>query len=79
VLDFGAEYINAKTDCTGKGVYQLAEVIHKLKNNPFDRRIIISAWNVKDIKLMALLPCHMFAQFYVSYPRNEAGEKRRAD
>ena len=40
---FGAEYIDAETDYTGKGVDQLAEVIHKLKNNPYDRRIILSA------------------------------------
>ncbi|KAH6659415.1 thymidylate synthase [Truncatella angustata] len=67
---FGAEYKDAKTDYTGQGVDQLAEVIHKLKNNPYDRRIIMSAWNPADLKKMALPPCHMFAQFYVSYPRN---------
>lgn len=69
---FGAEYVDAKTDYTGQGVDQLAEVIHKLKNNPYDRRIIMSAWNPKDLKIMALPPCHMFAQFYVSYPRSKA-------
>ncbi|GAP92794.1 putative thymidylate synthase [Rosellinia necatrix] len=68
---FGAEYIDARTDYTGKGVDQLAEVIHKLRNNPYDRRIILSAWNPADMKKMALPPCHMFAQFYVSYPRAE--------
>ncbi|KAH6676422.1 thymidylate synthase/dCMP hydroxymethylase domain-containing protein [Halenospora varia] len=72
---FGAEYIDAETDYTGKGVDQLAEVIHKLKDNPYDRRIILSAWNPKDLKLMALPPCHMFAQFYVSYPKTAEGEK----
>jgi thymidylate synthase len=72
---FGAEYVDAETDYTGKGVDQLAEVIHKLKNNLYDRRIILSAWNPKDLKLMALPPCHMFAQFYVSFPKSEAGEK----
>lgn len=69
---FGAEYVDAKTGYTGQGVDQLAEVIHKLKTNPYDRRIILSAWNPKDLKIMALPPCHMFAQFYVSYPRSEA-------
>ncbi|OHF00526.1 thymidylate synthase [Colletotrichum orchidophilum] len=66
---FGAEYVDSKTVYTGQGVDQLAEVIHKLKTNPYDRRIILSAWNPADLKKMALPPCHMFAQFYVSYPR----------
>lgn len=66
---FGADYVDAKADYTGQGVDQLAEVIDKLKNKPYDRRIIMSAWNPRDLKLMALPPCHMFAQFYVSYPR----------
>lgn len=75
---FGAEYVDAKTDYTGQGVDQLGEVIHKLRNNPYDRRIIMSAWNPSDLKKMALPPCHMFAQFYVSYPRSrdaQNGEK----
>ncbi|KAA8570996.1 hypothetical protein MFRU_028g00400 [Monilinia fructicola] len=66
---FGAKYVDAETDYTGQGVDQLAEIVWKLKNNPWDRRIILSAWNVADIKLMALPPCHMFAQFYVSFPK----------
>lgn len=66
---FGAQYVDAQTDYTGQGVDQLAEVIHKLKNTPYDRRIILSAWNPAALKEMALPPCHMFAQFYVSYPR----------
>ena len=49
---------------------QLAEVIHKLKNKPHDRRIILSAWNPADLSKMALPPCHMFCQFYVSYPHS---------
>ena len=70
---FGAEYVDAKTDYAGKGVDQLAEVIDKLKNKPYDRRIILSAWNPADLKKMALPPCHMFAQFYVSFPRSSTG------
>ena len=68
---FGAEYSNCSADYSGKGVDQLGEVVHKLKNNPYDRRIILSAWNPADLKKMALPPCHMFAQFYVSFPRQE--------
>jgi thymidylate synthase len=49
-------------DYTGQGFDQLLDVIDKIKNNPNDRRIIISAWNPSDLKLMALPPCHMFAQ-----------------
>ncbi|PFH54915.1 hypothetical protein XA68_11885 [Ophiocordyceps unilateralis] len=70
---FGAEYVDAETDYTGCGVDQLADVIHKLRNTPYDRRIILSAWNPKDLKIMALPPCHMFAQFYVSYPGTRRG------
>ncbi|KAJ0989057.1 hypothetical protein J5N97_007413 [Dioscorea zingiberensis] len=62
---FGAEYTNMHDDYTGKGFDQLMDVIDKIKNNPDDRRIILSAWNPSDLKQMALPPCHMFAQFYV--------------
>ncbi|KAI2627594.1 thymidylate synthase [Hypoxylon sp. NC1633] len=66
---FGAEYVDAKADYAGQGVDQLGEIIHKLKTNPYDRRMILSAWNPRDLKKMVLPPCHMFAQFYVSFPR----------
>ncbi len=42
---FGAEYKDMHADYTGKGVDQLARVIDLIKNNPYDRRIIMSAWN----------------------------------
>jgi thymidylate synthase len=74
---FGAEYKGHAHDYTGEGVDQLAEVIDKLKNKPHDRRIILSAWNPADIKKMALPPCHMFAQFYVSFPKQADGTKAR--
>lgn len=48
------------------GVDQLKEVIHQIKNQPNSRRIILSAWNPKELSEMALPPCHTFMQFYVA-------------
>lgn len=67
---FGARYKTCDDDYTGQGVDQLQNVIDKLKTNPYDRRIIMSAWNPADFALMALPPCHIFSQFYVNFPKN---------
>lgn len=45
---------------------QLLELISGIKEDPYSRRHIISAWNPGEIDMMALPPCHMMAQFYVS-------------
>lgn len=67
---FGAEYKTCEDDYSGQGVDQLKEVIDKIKNSPYDRRIILSAWNPKDFSKMALPPCHVFSHFYVSQPKD---------
>lgn len=71
---FGAEYKTCDDNYTGQGYDQLAEIITKLKTNPYDRRIIMSAWNPPDFKKMALPPCHVFCQFYVSFPKDKKPE-----
>lgn len=62
---FGATYVDMHTDYTGQGYDQLQTVVNTLRKNPYDRRIILSAWNPVDLKLMALPPCHVSCQFYV--------------
>lgn len=68
---FGAEYKTCDDDYSGQGFDQLQDVIHKLRTNPYDRRIIMSAWNPPDFAKMALPPCHVFCQFYVNFPISE--------
>lgn len=64
--DLGPVYGSQWRNWNGEGVDQLADVIERLKNNPNDRRMIISAWNVSKIPEMKLPPCHMMFQFYVA-------------
>jgi thymidylate synthase len=48
------------------GVDQLKGLIDEIKRNPNSRRLILSAWNPKDVPDMALPPCHCLVQFYVN-------------
>ena len=50
----------------GQSIDQIKEIIRQIKETPDSRRIIVSAWNVGEIKNMALPPCHAFFQFYVA-------------
>jgi len=49
-----------------KHIDQLAELINGINKDPYGRRHIITAWNPGELDLMALPPCHMMSQFYVS-------------
>ncbi|GAB5355203.1 hypothetical protein AAMO2058_000185800 [Amorphochlora amoebiformis] len=63
---FGAEYRGRHRNYTSEGIDQLAQVIEMIQKDPYSRRIILTAWNPCALRYMALPPCHVFAQFYVS-------------
>ncbi|HRQ61277.1 MAG TPA: thymidylate synthase [Alphaproteobacteria bacterium] len=62
---YGAQWRSWPTK-DGHTIDQISNVIERIKTNPDDRRLIVSAWNVGEIPKMALPPCHCFFQFYVA-------------
>jgi thymidylate synthase len=62
---YGVQWRNWRKP-NGETVDQLATVIERIKKDPNDRRLIVTAWNPGELDDMALPPCHMMFQFYVA-------------
>ena len=49
----------------GGSIDQISRALDLIRRNPDSRRIIVNAWNVGELELMSLTPCHALFQFWV--------------
>ncbi|TSC52124.1 MAG: thymidylate synthase [Parcubacteria group bacterium LiPW_72] len=61
---YGVQWRKWQSPYQKKPIDQIARVIRGIKENPNDRRLIVSAWNPAELEMMALPPCHMIFQFF---------------
>ena len=79
-LHFGQEYSSLEEDYTNTGVNQVKQVVETLKTNPYDRRMIVTAWDPAHMDTMGLPPCLHTWQFnYVGNRLHLTGLQRSAD
>lgn len=79
-LHFGQEYSGLEEDYTNTGVNQVKQVVEILKTNPYDRRMIVTAWDPAHMDTMGLPPCLHTWQFnYVGNRLHLTGLQRSAD
>ncbi len=62
---YGAQWRRWRTPDDGP-IDQIWHLVEGLKENPYSRRHVVTAWNPADLDNMALAPCHMSMQFYVA-------------
>ena len=58
-MDLGPIYGYQWRNFNSQGFDQLENVLNKLKREPYDRRMLVSAWNPAQADQQALPPCHV--------------------
>lgn len=69
--NLGPVYWHQWRNFNSEWIDQIKYVIDQIKNNPTNRRIIVSAWNPAQMDQMLLPPCHAFFQFNVDTTNNK--------
>ena len=69
--ELGPVYGHQWRNFNSQDIDQIKNAIEQIKNNPTNRRIIVSAWNPAQIDKMLLPPCHAFFQFNVDTTNNK--------
>ncbi len=64
--NLGPVYGHQWRNWNSEGIDQIKDVIERIKKDPTDRRLIVTAWNPSQIEQMALPPCHCLFQFDVT-------------
>src|SRR5437588_1913942 len=75
---YGAQWRDWRGE-NGVRVDQIDNVIGQIKRNPSSRRLIVSAWNPAEIDKMALPPCHVLFQFYMSATADSSGGEQTGE
>ena len=75
---YGAQWRDWRGE-NGVHVDQIDNLIAQIKSNPQSRRLIVSAWNPAEIGKMALPPCHVLFQFYVSATADSSDGEQRGE
>jgi thymidylate synthase len=63
---YGVQWRQWKSPYSEKPIDQIKQVIERIKKDPYDRRLIVTAWNPAELDMMALPPCHLLFHFYVA-------------
>jgi len=69
--ELGPVYGHQWRNFNSQWIDQIKNAIDQIKNNPTNRRIIVTAWNPAQIDEMLLPPCHAFFQFNIDTTNNK--------